>query len=275
MAKYFKVSLIPKYIGYNQYVNYREEIANLIEGKEQYKLPESVNVMDVVLLEKLTNLVLSRDTKGELVSPTLENSMDSKLENNLDSKLENNMDSKLENNSDVSKDIKVDIGVDIELERVMNSLSEQVDTNSLLSALNCNYGSNNEYNVINKIKEKYGYEVIENNAKCYTSVIDGIKICGRVDGFIIKDGERYLVEIKSRKNRIFKTMPAYEKVQILLYTQLCECNKVIYIQNHGDDLDLKIFEKFEDDKMLKEIIRRLKCVKKCIEGEQIKDVCYW
>lgn len=272
MASYFKVSLIPKYIGYNQYVDYRTEIINLIECKTQYKLPEIVEVLDVAVLEKLTNIVLSNaeiQCTDNITELNTQISEKDNTQSNKEINLQNLYEPQIEPPGN-----KVESDESI-IENLILNLAKQMDKDTLIGALNCNYGSNNEENVIDKIKEKYGYDVIENNAKCYTKVIDDIKICGRVDGFIIIDGVRYLVEIKSRKNRIFKNMPSYEKVQILLYTKLCECDKVIYIQNHGDKLDLQIFEDFKDEKMFKEIMRRLKCVKKCINGEPIKEVCYW
>lgn len=149
------------------------------------------------------------------------------------------------------------------------------DTNKIQSALNCFYGSSNEHNVIDMIKSKYGYDVVENNNKCYSMVIGNVKICGRIDGFVYLNGEKYLVEIKSRKNRIFKQMPIYEKVQILLYTKLCDCTKVMYIQNHKKELSLEVFENFVDEELYSEVIKRLQIVHRCIQGENPDELCYW
>lgn len=158
-----------------------------------------------------------------------------------------------------------------ELSAVINE-----DPQLVQQSVNCLYGSCNENNVIQLVKEKYGHDIVENNDKCYSSVIDDcFKICGRIDGFIYIDGEKYLVEIKCRKNRIFNVMPIYEKVQILLYTKLCECNKVIYIQNHGKDISLEVFNNFEDNRLYNEVLKRMKAVNACVQGECIDELCYW
>lgn len=141
----------------------------------------------------------------------------------------------------------------------------------IIQSLNCKYGNDNEKNVINMIKEKYGYEVHDNNKKCYSKIINNIKICGRVDGFIYIDDVKYILEIKSRKNRIFKNMPIYEKVQIILYTKLCECNNVIYCQNYNNELTFEIMPNFEDNNLYENIISRLKNVHDYIEYRKVNE----
>ena len=222
---FYSVSLIAKYLGYNKYVNAKDEILRLITPDPEYDL----NVIQNKISE------LSIQNKDIIIPTNIENLNQTEI---------------------ISEILKI-------------------ETNLIQSALNCSYGSYNECNVINLIKEKYGYDVVENNSKCYSMVIEDIKICGRIDGFIYINGEKYLVEIKSRKNRLFKYMPIYEKVQILLYTKLCGCNKVIYIQNHGSNLSLEIFNNFEDKKLYDEIIKRLQLVDRCVKGEDINTLCYW
>ena len=249
--RYYSASLISKYTGYNKYVNPKKEILELIN-------PDPNKDLNLIQL-KLTTLLNSESNQRDITMPTTVESLNKFSEQNNENEV-----------SDISllSDI---IGV---------------DPSYVQSSLNCFYGSSNEINVINLIKEKYGYDIVENNNKCYSMFIknnienniennQGIKICGRIDGFTYVNGEKYLVEIKSRKNRLFSMMPIYEKVQILLYTKLCDCNKVIYIQNHGTQLSLEIFNNFTDDKLYNEVIQRLKIVDKCVNGENIDELCYW
>lgn len=237
--RYYSASLVSKYTGYNKYVDSKSEILKLINPDPN----KDLNLIQAKLIS-----LLSSDNElnlKDLNMPTNIESLDQF--NNLDN---------------------------------ITNLSEIIgaDKNDIQSSLNCFYGSSNEINVIDLIKEKYGYDVVENNNKCYSMFLEGdsgTKICGRIDGFIYINDEKYLVEIKSRKNRIFNMMPIYEKVQILLYTKLCDCNKVIYVQNYGTQLSLEIYNNFNDDKLYNEVMKRLKIVDKCVNGENPDELCYW
>jgi len=248
--RYYSASLVAKYTGYNKYVDSKKEILGLIKPNPN---------KDLNLIQAKLALLLS--TPDQLNDTEL-NLKDLSIPTNIES---------LEkfNNSDNISHLSGIIGA---------------DQNDIQSSLNCFYGSSNEINVIDLIKEKYGYDVVENNNKCYSMFLDGnsgSKICGRIDGYIHINGEKYLVEIKSRKNRLFTMMPIYEKVQILLYTKLCDCNKVIYVQNYGTQLSLEIFDNFNDDKLYNEVIKRLKLVDQFVnignntDEYKIDELCYW
>lgn len=271
MSSFYSVSLIPKYTGYNKYVNPTDEITNLVTGKKQPKLDIEIQTVDMLrLLSDLAN----RDTKEvkeekeEIIKEEISDIIDYVIDGDL---IKGDLIKGDINKEDIVEKISNEIN---NKEEYVEELKKTYDQNELMDLLNFNYGCNNEKTVIEKIKDKYGYDVIDNNSECYMMEVDGIKICGRIDGYIIINDVKYLVEIKSRKNRIFKQMPIYEKVQILLYTKLCKCNKVIYIQNYGDELDLKFFENFVYENLYEEVIRRLKRVHECIKENKINEIVF-
>jgi hypothetical protein len=56
---------------------------------------------------------------------------------------------------------------------------------------------------------------------------------GKCDGTTIWQGDKTLVEIKNRINRLFHKIPDYEKVQLLAYMYIFKINKSILIENYN------------------------------------------
>ena len=54
-------------------------------------------------------------------------------------------------------------------------------------------------------------------------------------GFTVINEEKYIVEIKNRKNYIFDKIPIYEKIQIYFYMKSCNISKAIHIQNKDEE----------------------------------------
>ena len=92
------------------------------------------------------------------------------------------------------------------------------------SAVRCAYGTASE-----ERSTKFS-NVSGGNSRFYKMKIDSIPgwiIGGRVDGF--KDGK--LVEIKNRRNRLFNSVPNYERVQLECYMRLLGCDSCTLVQH--------------------------------------------
>ena len=124
-----------------------------------------------------------------------------------------------------------------------------------------------EDQVIHLHEKKTGTAVKARNDKFYKIFIkyqsnDGTEtsamIGGRIDG-MAEDGT--LVEVKNRQRRIFKTVPTYEKIQIMTYLVLTMTNECQLVQKYCDETktDIIVF----DEEYWKSVVKDIKsfCIK--------------
>ena len=57
-----------------------------------------------------------------------------------------------------------------------------------------------------------------------------IEIRGKIDGILTEEGQPVIVETKTRRNRLFRSIPLYEKVQIETYMRMVGAHKAVLNQ---------------------------------------------
>ena len=89
--------------------------------------------------------------------------------------------------------------------------------------------------------------------------IEGTKyvICGKIDRIEERpDGSRILVEIKNRTNRLFRSVPEYEFIQVQVYLQLLGLVHARLVEQYNNQIlshDITRDEEFWDNKILPEL----------------------
>ena len=129
---------------------------------------------------------------------------------------------------------------------------------NIKSKLNCSYGINNEDNAIKLYTKETNNEIYECNEKLLTLECNNFYICGKIDGKTIIDGKEYIVEIKNRKNKFYEYIPKYEKIQLILYTKLCNNNNICFIQKLLNEIQIKYINDLDNnDNIYNDIIKKL------------------
>jgi len=128
---------------------------------------------------------------------------------------------------------------------------------------NCNYGINTEQEARFNFEKDFMLNVLKNSyyklhvKKFYYDENNYFNICGLVDGIIINDNKKYILEIKNRKNRIFNSIPIYEHIQLLIYSKLLDINNIVFVQKYKDKSKTEFINDFNDDELFNTIIKRL------------------
>lgn len=101
-----------------------------------------------------------------------------------------------------------------------------------------------------------------------------VRLCGKVDGMTTdpETGEEKVVEVKSRRNRLFRKPPIYEVVQCMCYMHILKVKSCIHIENYNS-LSRTTEIKY-DDALWEEIVEKLKNFVECyaIYEEEMKDI---
>jgi hypothetical protein len=215
--------------------------------------------------------------------------------------------------------------VELVQSEVKNVLSEKKLTDSqvesmkkvLSSQVNTSFGTRKEHYAIKMYEQQTGNRVVGNNDKLYKVKIkiptpDSARaqdladnneyfICGKVDGIVQKvdNGiiKKILIEVKNRKNRIFKNIPYYDQVQTITYMKMLGLNECDYIQclNAARGTKINISRYQLNDHLWKSVLERLTMYIKFIyslrknkdlrftfvqsdhdyKREIISEYCYW
>jgi len=173
---------------------------------------------------------------------------------------------KTEINNIINEDITSNntlITTTAKLQNIVENLDDLSDKgkhkikNELESRINCNYGTNTENIAIKLYEAETGHKVYNNNSKLYVHKYKQFAICGKTDGFVKIDDKEYIFETKNRKSRLFKTIPIYEKIQLLAYTVLCKNNNIIFTQCINNKIDIKQLINYCDEDLWNSIIYKL------------------
>ncbi len=99
------------------------------------------------------------------------------------------------------------------------STDEKLLLNEVISSVKTSYGEFNESFVIDFYEDLTNTKVEERNAGVYTwQPHESFIIRGKIDGLVTtEDGKRIVVEVKNRVNRIQKTPPFYDQIQLVTY----------------------------------------------------------
>lgn len=240
---YIHSSKISSIIGYNKYTkndDYIDLFFNYL-----YKNRDDLKIYDI----KNNNNVnfMSDEEKTNNLLSNINDDSTNKIHDLLNTDITNNKTllqnttklNSLINNSDISQSDKKNI------------------KHKLESKINCNYGINTENKAIRLYEQKTNNKVYDCNIKLYTLNCNKYYICGKLDGLVDIDEKQYLVEIKNRKNLIFDIIPQYEKIQLITYTKLCNCDNIVFIQCINEKISIKQLNKYSDEKLWKIILLRL------------------
>jgi hypothetical protein len=163
-----------------------------------------------------------------------------------------------------SKNIKKNEELNLETKKLEKILCKLplTEINKILpnikSKLNCSYGINNEDNAIKLYTKETNNEIYECNEKLLKIEYNNFYICGKIDGKTIIDGKEYIVEIKNRKNKFYEYIPKYEKIQLILYTKLCNNNNICFIQKLLNEIQIKYINDLDNnDNIYNDIIKKL------------------
>jgi hypothetical protein len=245
MTIYYHSSKIASILGINYYVN-KEEYINLFI-KYLYKNKEELREYDIN-----NNYIKFCSEKDNLIIKLINAGVkDNKQKEILD----------IYKNR---KNIKNTYELHSETKKVTKILSKLpvTEKNKLLpniqSKLNCSYGTNTEYSAIKLYSKLTNNEVTECNKKLLTIYCNKFNICGKIDGKTTINKKEYIVEIKNRKSKFYKIIPEYEKIQLILYTKLCNNNNICFIQKLSNEIQMKYIHDLDnDDKIYNDIINKL------------------
>jgi hypothetical protein len=123
----------------------------------------------------------------------------------------------------------------------------------LIEEVNKKRGVEQETKGIETYEKRKKTSVTQRNATLYKKYIDsGVLLCGRVDGF---DGEK-IVELKTRRYRLFTDIPDYERIQVMTYMFLTGARKCEWTQVFDDEMDCRNieFDEAEWEEIRQEII---------------------
>lgn len=142
--------------------------------------------------------------------------------------------------------------VDLDLAKGVQSVSQM------------NSGVKHEKSIIDDFELGSLLKVVQRNNKIYRYKIElpslkyDILLSGKIDGLIEgDDGPVKIVEVKTRRNRLFRTIPLYEKVQCHVYMKMCNVSKCTHIESYNglsrvSELD---FDQSFWDEILKNLIK--------------------
>ncbi len=171
----------------------------------------------------------------------------------------------------VSDDAKIEL-IQSTTENIINEKHNKIKGN-VSSFVVKRYGTTNELSAIQLYEKENNCIIYGNNEKLYKQQINNFSICGKIDGFVEINDEKYLVEVKNRQNRFFKYIPDYEKVQIMVYMFLTKTEKAIHIQKYNGSIKHEIFDRVDifNDMMWDNVIERLNIIADFVEEYKKKD----
>lgn len=224
---HFNVSDIAALTGYNKYKT-TLDILDLIISYFYKTYPS---------LKELNNHVSKEDNyKIQIDKLTINNKQ--KIDSLLAEKLVSSL--KLKENTNQIKDI-------IKEDTTLDHSERKIITEYVTNKNNQNYGIYNEDATIRKYNIKSEYEITDNNTELYIYETELYNTRGRIDGYCEFEGEKHIVEIKNRKNRIFNFIPIYERIQVYYYMKSCNVDKVLFIQMMDDEIDESVIDEFDDE----------------------------
>ena len=152
------------------------------------------------------------------------------------------------------------------------------------SEVNTQKGQKLEKKLTDRLEKTSGKSVHHRNTQTYTMQLQVssclVTIRGRVDGLQTDEstGELVVVETKSRKNVLFRTIPLYEKIQMEVYMRLVGCNRAILNQHmqyeKTSDIDnpLSTLYYSRDNKLWDRVLKGLEVYVKILQT-YTKKVC--
>lgn len=168
------------------------------------------------------------------------------------------------------------------IENMSNKLSELniVDItptiNELKSSIYCARGSINEEPDLTKLMSEKKYIPIPHNNKYYLDIrVNGdiISIVGTIDTLAKDEAGEFIIETKRRQNRLFDTVPLYEKIQCIAYMKLLKMDRCLLVQHYQNDYTEHWIDIDNDlwDEIICRLTKFIKFMKILVADETIQD----
>lgn len=115
--------------------------------------------------------------------------------------------------------------------KLIKNVKKQADT-----YIKTEIGTNREEISLDNFETSEGISITSRNDELFYGHIKSdnvnLKIGGKIDG--VNEKEKVLIEHKQRLNRLFDSIPLYEKWQLMLYLYFLSLEKAILIQTYKD-----------------------------------------
>lgn len=136
--------------------------------------------------------------------------------------------------------------------------------------VNMRYGTTNEAHIISLFPHE-----IDRSSRFCKHEFDEVVIAGYVDGICMIDGEKYVVEIKTRATSKLN-MSMVERIQLLCYCNILEIDHIIFLQMQDDILHPTIIKNFRQkyEELWRSIIFRLNLISIYSETRN-EEILYW
>jgi hypothetical protein len=166
----------------------------------------------------------------------------------------------IRNSNDVCQQISQKVARPTDAEKNDDSVTEEQIQSYVKSKIYCAHGKKYENHVFNWLSTQLNGQLLNSNAGKGKKI--GIvnekswKIYGRVDGIHIDvQGNKSIVEIKNRQNRMFSYLPNYEKIQTQMYMHIFNIPNALHVQHFQGKYENKEIE--YDEEFVNQIISEL------------------
>ena len=141
----------------------------------------------------------------------------------------------------------------------IDKLSDTTIQSAILGEFNKKAGVVWENKDLDRVEQKKGIKIEQRNSVMNHIIINldkdtELKITGRIDGYCPQ--EDCIIETKHRKNRLFRKVPEYERVQCELYMRMFNVSKVYHTETFREESVETLLEK--DDAFWNRILKLLK-----------------
>lgn len=132
-------------------------------------------------------------------------------------------------------------------DHVSSTPNESSDLQQVMTAMVAkSRGIRLESKATNKLQTHFKRAIHSRNTVLYELPMHSYIIVGKIDGIIDDAGEKVLVETKTRRSRLFHSIPIYEQVQMEVYLRMVGCNQAILNQHLNDQMSTLRYTRNDD-----------------------------
>jgi hypothetical protein len=183
--------------------------ANVTLKRALSELEEELAIVEFGLTTNVTTIELARNVKRTRTARDIEKDLVSKNKNvvNQDRSIEENL-------SKVSETVS----------KIVDPEEQRMTKAALTSAVNKSHGTRTETSAIELYCREFNTHIVQPKENILYNILKNsevtINLIGRIDGICESDDSFSFIEIKNRTNRLFKVIPDYEEIQVLLYKMM-------------------------------------------------------
>lgn len=183
--------------------------ANVTLKRALSELEEELSIVEYGLTTNVTTMELARNVKRTRTARDIEKDLVSKNKNvvNQERSIEENL-------SKVSETVS----------KIVDPEEQRMTKAALTSAVNKSHGTRTETSAIELYCREFKTHIIQPKDNIIYNLLKNsevtINLIGRIDGICELNDSFSFIEVKNRTNRLFKVIPDYEEVQVLLYKMM-------------------------------------------------------